>query len=345
MSATPPAASDVRRIVVTRLRFLGDVVLSTPLLSALRAVAPTARIDYITDARFAPVLEHHPDVDVVHPMDPRAGIVSTWRLAQRVRRADWWFDLFGNPRSAMLTAMARPRYSVGPARGLRSRVFHERRARPEGDRSAILHHLDKLRPVLGPRYSTLDLADISLVVTPDERARVLAQVLGDEVPGVLLHPGSKWPDKAWPAARWVELAASLREAGVGPMWLVTPPGEEAMADSVARQAGAGLRRLPLLPLRDLMAVVALSRAYVGNDGGILHCAVALRTPSVGLFGPTDPDIWFPYEKTGPFRVIHNDVAFDDPRRSRLVELPVNVVVAALHEVLSLAPPGTSHAAS
>jgi ADP-heptose:LPS heptosyltransferase len=316
--------SAVRRVLVTRLRFLGDVVLSTPLLEHLREQCPDASIEYLVDARFAPLLEGLPTLDVIHRLAPEAGWQETLRLTRRLRRPriDWWFDLFTNPRSCILAAMAAPRRGVGSPRGLRSRVYAHRRGRPEGDPSAIRHHLDKLTPLLG----SCELRPPRLVVNEADRVECARRLdlTGAERP-ILLNPGSTWPDKSWPAGQWPLLVQRLRAAAAGPVWLLTPPGEEEAAQCIAE--AAGIRCLPVLALRPLLALLERARLYIGNDGGVMHCAVALQIPTVALFGPTEPAIWFPYEGWGPYRVLRAPA-------QKLSELAVTEVADAAAALLS-----------
>jgi len=336
MNAEP--RTSVRRILVTRLRYLGDVVLSTPLLGTLRDSYPKARIEYLTFASYAPVLAHHPWVDQVHALPDDAGVLETLRMAAKLRRAkfDWWLDLFGNPRSALLCALARPRHSVGPARGIRSRFFGYRRPAPEHSPSAIVHHLDKAAPLVGrarPR-------PVHLEVTPGELEAIRRQFpdLNGPQP-LLLHPGATWPSKAWPDSKWSALIDALTREQLGPIWILSAPGQEALSERVVRQASASCRVVPPLPVRPLLALIASARAYLGNDGGVLHCAVGLSTPTVGIFGPTEPEIWFPHQEFGGCRLVQEEVPCRPCHRhecdhlSCLRELPVTRVVASLRELL------------
>jgi ADP-heptose:LPS heptosyltransferase len=338
--ASAPERAHVRRIVVTRLRFLGDIVLSTPVLAALREGFPHASIEYLADSAYLPVLERHPALDRLHPLPRGSGPGQVLRVVRQLRqpRVDWWFDLFGNPRSAILTALSRPRHAVGPKRGLRSHVFQHRREGPSGDRSAVRHHLDMLVPLLG----RVEPSPTTLYVGDDERAAIrdrLRLAAGEH--RVLLHPGSTWPDKAWPESHWPDLVRRLREEGLGPFVVISPPDAPALAERIAAGAGDDVRVLPVLAVREVLALLTCCSLYVGNDGGVLHCAVALGVPTVGLFGPTEPDIWFPYEDRGPFRVVREyNPAGPCPDHgrshvSRLAHLEVGPVVGAVRQVLHL----------
>jgi ADP-heptose:LPS heptosyltransferase len=325
------------RILVTRLRYLGDIILSTPLLDVLRERLPAAHLEYLTHDAFAPALEGHPALDRVHRLPARPSLRETFAVVSALRRPrlDWCFDLFGNPRSALIVALAAPRHSVGPARGLRSRLYGERRGRPPGDRSAIRHHLDKLVPLFGQEIRS---RPPRIHVRADERQAGARLATGDDGGAfVLVHPGSTWPDKAWPEDRWPSLIEGIIDRLDLPVRVIEPPNAPGLAQKVAAQTRGDVRPLPQLGLRPLLGVVAASSLYVGNDGGILHAAVATQVPTVGLLGPTEPDIWFPYGQFGPYRCVHHmdpDLRREDgTRESRLRGLGTGRVLAAVDEVL------------
>jgi len=325
------------RILVTRLRFLGDIVLSTPLLDVLRERYPDASIEYLAADPHARVLEGYPGVDRLHVLPARPGLVDLLRLARALRegpRIDWVFDLYSNPRSAIIVALSGARQRVGSDRGLRARVYQHRRGRPPGDRSAIRHHLDKLVPLLGelaePRPTRLS--------GNEQRTNGVLEALGlSQGRFTLVHPGSTWPDKAWPEERWGELMSGLDRSLTGELLVVCAPGEAEMSGRVADAGQA--RLLPPLDIPALSSVLSRARLYVGNDGGILHMAVAHSVATVGLFGPTEPDIWFPYEQWGPFRVLHgcDPEVFDADgnKLSRLGPISVTAVAGAVAEVLAV----------
>ena len=323
------------RILVTRLRFLGDLVLSTPLLEILRERFPAAMIEYLAADPHAPVLEGHPAIDRLHVLPARPGPGDLLRVVRDLRagpRIDWAFDLFSNPRSAIILALSGARQRVGSDRGLRSRVYQHRRGRPTGDRSAILHHIDKLVPLLGQRP---DARPTSLFADA-RRSEVVLESLGISSGRYsLIHPGSTWPDKAWPEERWGRLMCGLDRERTGELLVVCAPGEAAMSGRVA-DAGQS-RLLPPLDIPALSSLLQRARLYVGNDGGILHMAVAHAVPTVGLFGPTEPDIWFPYERWGPFRVLHacgpEELDAEGKKLSRLGPISIESVAAMIDEVL------------
>ncbi len=326
----------IRRVLVTRLRWLGDVVMSTPMLEVLRERLPNATIEYLTYPFFAPALQSHPGCDRVLTLPSKAGARATLSVARELRtpRIDWFFDTLGNPRSAFLMALAKPRHSVAPYRGFRSRLYEHTQHHEHGERSAVRHQLDMLTPLLG----WVDERPTKVFVDESEREEI-ARHLDIEAGGdiVVVHPGATKPERAWPFERWPSLIAELqRERPDVRVLVITQPGWEDAARQIVEASNAGVRQLPALDLRSLMALVSLASLYVGNDGGILHTAVALRVPTVGVFGPTEDDVWFPYSPWGPYRVA---VGSAGPYRGGRVapafpDAGVDEVFAAVEEVLS-----------
>lgn len=290
-----------RRILVTRIRRIGDVILTLPLVDALRDSFPDAEIDYLAEREPAKAVEGHPAVRRVLEYRPGSwpGLPAPPDLLARLRAAryDWVLDLYGNPRSALLARITGARVRVGPGRRGRRRLYTHAIPPVQEPLSAVEHHLAALRALgLTPRSRPprIHLRDT-------ERARGAARLDQAAPPGaprVGLHVGNRWPAKRWPEERFEALLRALPRLGARGI-VLAGPGEEATARRVAAGArhAAGTAEPPViagLPLRDYFGVVAALDALVTNDGSPLHAGPALGVPTVGILGPTVPEIWFPY---------------------------------------------------
>lgn len=331
----PDSRAEVERVLVTRLRWLGDVVMSTPMLDALREALPGASIEYLTYSSFAPPLEGHPALDRLHTIEANAGVRETLATARRLRRPcfDWCFDTMGNPRSLVLVLLIRPRHSVAPYRGLRSRLYEHSVRHEHGERSAVRHQLDSLTPLLG--YTEERPPTIYVAAEARESA---ARRFGLEpgAPLALFHPGATDSQRAWPLERWLQLVSELqRYRGDIPIRVISQPGWEDWAEKIVSYCSGDVLALPVLELSPLLALLANASLYVGNDGGILHCAVALRIPTVGMMGPTEDDVWFPYARWGPYRVVRGPSTMRSKAGWPISEFPsasVEDVMLAVEEV-------------
>jgi ADP-heptose:LPS heptosyltransferase len=293
-AASPPEPGARPRVLVSRLRYVGDAILSLPLLGALRAALPAAEIHYMAEPATLEVLAGQPEIDVRWPVRHGAGAALALAARLRARRFDAVIDLFCNPRSALLVAASGAPVRIGEARRGRRYAYTSARRLVPG-RSAIDQHLDALRGLgLVPPPASRPV----LHLAASERAAGAAAWAGVGGAGVLLHVGASHPDKEWPHA--AAFATLLAAAGI-PAALSTAPARP--QPSLAAARASGLPLFAAMPLREFLGVVAAATAVVAVDGAVVHAAVALGRPTVALFGPTDAGVWFPYERFGAFRVL------------------------------------------
>jgi lipopolysaccharide heptosyltransferase II len=286
-------------ILVTRLRYLGDVILTTPAVAALKSRYPEAHIYYLAEAPYSDILREDPHLDGVISLHD--GFFSALREV-RSKGFIAAIDLFYNPRSAWILFFSGIPIRLGGTRKWRRHLYTHTFSVPSSVRSATGHHLCALetfdvhgreRP---PRIYLLD----------DERSKgkeILERITGRSEGVVALHPGGTWPSKRWPPAAFADLASRIKkETGKG-ILVIAGPSEERIARDVVSLAGGDIHVLPVQSIRSLAAVLDSCDALVANDGGVMHLAVSLERPTVGVFGPTEPDIWFPYESMGPYAVV------------------------------------------
>jgi ADP-heptose:LPS heptosyltransferase len=217
-------------------------------------------------------------------------------------------DLFGNPRSALLARLSGAPVRVGPDRRGRGRFYTHRVPDDGRPKSAVAFHQQSLAAAGIP--ATSSTTEIFLTEAERNAARdLLARTMGFAGEGrtvVAIHPGATWPAKHWPAERFGGLAARIREAGHAVILLGGPRDGDTLA-AVQRAAGCDVPALLALPLRTLAAVTADCAAFVGNDAGPMHISAAVGTPTIGLFGPGEENIWFPYDRAAGHAALRVDV--------------------------------------
>jgi len=227
-----------------------------------------------------------------------------WQL--RARRYDWVIDLYGNPRSALLAVWTGAKVRVGPARRGRRHLYTHPIPPAEGSLSAIAHHLRFLAALgLKPEGKAPRIA-LTEREREDGRARLEA-ALPCGSPRVGIHPGNRWPAKRWPEERFAALAGSIPRLGARAV-VLAGPGEEHLARRVA--SGAEGEEVPIiggLPLRAAWGVIAALDALVTVDGSPLHAGPALQVPTVGILGPTEPEIWFPYRSSDGHQILCREI--------------------------------------
>jgi lipopolysaccharide heptosyltransferase II len=286
------------RILVTRLQYLGDVVLSLPLVDALAERFPRLEIDYLCRSPVDELLRGDRRFSRVWSLDG-----SSLRLVRglRARRFDAVIDLYSNPRSAWLSWLSGAPVRIGGNRRGRRHLYTHPITVPPQVRAATAFHMQYGRPlgVMGAAGKPV------IEIGPDERASAREKLASLGVtpdrPAVGIHPGGKWVVKRWPVTSFADLSLALAERLGTQVVVLTGPGEEEHTAALADRLGTSACRVPALPVRQVTAVLSELDAVVVSDGGIMHLSAAVGTPTVGIFGSSEPDVWFPYESYGPYR--------------------------------------------
>jgi heptosyltransferase II len=286
--------------VVVQTSFLGDTILTTPLLAQLAHRGP---VDVVTTPAAASVLKGHPAVRQVIVYDKRgthAGLIGF--LTMRGRLKDGGYDVAylaqGSLRSALLVWAARIPERIGFATSSGSWLYTTKVAYRDD-----LHHAARLLLLSRPngREPTADEMRPSLAPGDAERSVVDALLrsrgVGADERLIALAPGSVWATKRWPY--YPQLAQALADAGR--IVIVGGPGDRALAQeiqAVVPHAVDATGELPLLASADLIERCAV---IVTNDSAPLHLASAMGTPTVAIFGPTVPE--FGFGPLAPARVV------------------------------------------
>lgn len=309
---TPDAISpeQLRRVLVIKLRHHGDVLLSSPVLAALKSGAPQAQIDALVYAETGAMLRGHPALDQLHLVTRHAKLGwleqlrGEWRLLQalRSRRYDLLVHLTDHPRGAWLSWLLGPRWSVSYERPGRQRwwkrSFSHLARQPRGTpRHTVERHLDLLRRV-GMHPGVQDKRPTLAIDEPThERARGklrLAGWTGGDY--AVLHPGSRWMFKSWTAQGNARVIDHLAGRGLAVVLTAAPdPQETWLTERILQSARAGCIDLRgQLTLEELASVISQARLFVGVDSVPMHIAAAVGTPGVALFGPSNDIEWRPW---------------------------------------------------
>jgi lipopolysaccharide heptosyltransferase II len=297
--------AEYQRILLSRLRFVGDIVLTTPVIRSVRAACPEARIAYLGDCHAVSLLQGNPHLNEIIPYDfSRPAALEQARVAWLLRRRgfDLAIDMFNNPRSALLTYATGARVRVGLERRGRG-MLYTLRVRDDGRPKTPVEFHGQFLLAAGISPSA---AATELFLAPDERASIQALLPEGTAPLIGIHPGATWPAKRWPAERFADLADRL--AGSGYRVVITAgPGESDVIRRLLNASGSAPHVLPLVPLRALAAAISRCSVFVSNDAGPMHIAAALGVPTVGIFGPGEENIWFPYDPALGHTALRRDV--------------------------------------
>lgn len=300
-------------ILLVRPRLIGDVLLTTPAIGALRRRFPDATLIYLVEEAAAPVIQANPHVSETIVIRHRRGwrrLVEDFSLARRLRsrRIDVAIDLHGGPRSSWLTFASRARKRVGYDVSGRSWMYTDLIPRPRGyaPRHSVLNQWDLLAPVdpafndpPTPARDRIEMrVDERAGASADARLAALGVPAGAEI--IVLHAGAGNEFRRWPEESFSEVISAL--ATNQDRRAVVVIGSAAESATVERVVTSSMRGNPAgrivaaagWPLAELRALVARASLFIGGDSGPMHVAATSDVPIVALFGPTLPVHWAPW---------------------------------------------------
>jgi lipopolysaccharide heptosyltransferase II len=295
------------KILLVRLRQIGDVVFTTPAIAALADRFPSAQLTYLVEPAAAPVVAANPRLAKVI-VAPRArgasGFLSDLALGRRLARErfDVAIDFHGGPRASLLTWLSRAPRRIGYDVIGRSWLYTDRvpRARELRPRHSVENQWDLLVP-LGVAPADRERHPVEMPVDADAAARVRARLADQGITSrsriVVMHVSAGNPFRRWPIDAFAEVAAGVARHDPAVHVIVTSGPSEADAasrvidDARARLAGGDRGRILAcgeFSLAELRALVEHAALYVGGDSGPMHIAATSRVPIVSLYGPTLP---------------------------------------------------------
>jgi heptosyltransferase-1 len=292
------------RFVVLRLGSLGDIVHTLPAVAALRETFPAAEIVWLTHPRWRLLVESSGLATEVRNVETRS-LSSLREAIDRVRQSNWdaAVDYQGLWKSAALPFFGGVKRRIGFSSHT-IREFGVPLLYTERVKATAMHIADQ-NGELSLRAGARRLAaPVSLRIPPEDEAAVGSQLQRSGIDRyVVLSPGGGWRSKCWPPERFGALCREIRDS-LGLRSVVNyGPGEAELA-AIVRAAGGDAD--PLLcnsKLGQLMGLLRHATCIIGGDTGPLHLAIALGTPAVALFGPTDP------ARNGPYRAVpHSTLA-------------------------------------
>jgi len=255
------------RVLLVRLRSLGDCVLTTPAIHLLKAHRPDLNLAVVVEDRFRAVFEGNPDIAAVFP--PAAAEVMGWQPRLTV-------NFHGGPRSMVLTAASLAPRRAGFAHFPNRWLYNLRIPRAQ-------EILGEERKVHTAEHLASAMFWLGVPRTEIPRAQLFAPASSPREPYAVIHPFASAPTKAWPAGRFVKVARNLP---VAPVIIGAADDDFSPFSEFDCLRGA--------PLAEVMSLIAAATLFIGNDSGPAHIAAAYGRPVVVLYGSSDPVIWAPW---------------------------------------------------
>lgn len=259
------------RVLIVRLRSLGDCVLTTPALHLLHTFRPDLKLGVVVEERFAQIFEGNPAVAEILPPLKRVALGFRANLA---------LNLHGGLRSTLITALSLAQWRAGFGHYRQQWVYNLSIPRAQ-------EILGVERPVHTAEHLASAMFYLGVPRTEIPRAQLFVEARASTRPYAVIHPLASAAGKAWPAASFLELARWLRDHRNLQPVVLGGPGEDLSAFAEFDQmAGAALR--------DVKGLMSGASLMVGNDSGPAHMAAAFGVPVVAMYGRSDPVIWAPW---------------------------------------------------
>jgi heptosyltransferase-3 len=352
----PVPLGEIARSLIVMLRHHGDVLLASPVAAALKSEAPRMEVDALVYDDTAGMLEGHPALARLHTVGRRwkdAGPLSRLGSEARLlgdlrgRAYDLIVHLTEQPRGAWLARWLGARYSVAPVVPDRGEFWqksftHLYPLARNGRRHKVEANLDALRRIgLQPGMEERRLQFVPGAAAEARIASLLAAEGIEERGFIHMHPASRWSFKCWPPERNAELIDRLADAHRIVLTAAPEPKEQALIEAIVSRTRAPVVNLAgRLSIKELGALTARARLFIGVDSMPMHLAAAMRTPTVALFGPSGEQEWRPWRvahrivtTSHPCRPCGNDGCGGGKISECLTTLPVDDVHAAVRDLL------------
>lgn len=298
MSSNPPI---LRKILIVRTDRIGDVVLSLPMIAALKSILPQAEVAFLLRSYTRDLAADQPGLDRVLLYD-RVGVRKKFaEMLSEIRSEQFDAVVVTYPtlRLALLAFFARIPWRIGTGYRWYSFLFNKRvyEHRRTAEKHEAEYNLSLLR-VFGNVVEKNPSPKLMLLAGNDNEAmEILNEIhVGQGTPFVILHPGSGGSARDWRPELFGKLAARLGKQGMNVV-VTGGPGEENLVSTVVRCSENTAKPLPRpLPLLTLAALIRKAHAFVSNSTGPLHIAAAVGTPVVAFYPPIrqcSPARWGP----------------------------------------------------
>jgi ADP-heptose:LPS heptosyltransferase len=339
---SPVATRLMNSILVVQLKRLGDLILTTPALSALRKMYPEAQITLLIDHHSAELAPAIADVNEILIYN-KNGSFNLWFDLVR-REFDLCLDFTGNDRSALVSFLSKAAQRVGfsfvAKRAIRSWVYTRLVQSAVRERHTVDHYVDLVRSM--GDFGSAGGVSLRLPDSVERSAETLRREIGLPGPYFVVHPGSARPDKYWLAGCWTAVIAHAQKR-LGIPCLITGGRNPAELEHIQEIVTGKRHRSTIFNLAgkvDFLLSAAMIREgtlFIGVDTSAAHLAAAFRRPEVVLFGPTNPFHWHPmHPHASVVRAGFEDpLDHFDPRQKGfpMSELSTEAVIRAMEVLL------------
>lgn len=291
-----PVRPDIRNILFMRVDRVGDMVLSTPAFRAIKAALPTIRLTVLASPANAPILKNHPDVDEVMVYDRSDGLLEKMKFINGLRSRH--FDLAIDPytdyelKTAWLANLSGAAHRIGYAAFGREIFFNCSAPKIEGNKHFVDGALDLLKRIGIPSENR----NPAIYLGEDEKAWAAQWLQENGCYGkkiVAIHPGAYYETQRWLPEHYAELIRLIQQQSPLEAVLLGGPSDAVVVDDILVRLSDPVCVSVQEDIRKFFAILSQCRLLVCNNSGPLHCAGAVKIPTVSFMGPTVKESWMP----------------------------------------------------
>lgn len=279
----------VKRVLIVRLRSIGDTVLSTPSLIALRRFLPDAQIDVLLEDWVAPVLQGFEAIDNVLTVEKsnQSRFKTAWQI--RRNKYDVAFNLHGGTTATFFVRASGARHRVGFENYQYSFLYnHLLSSSSDFWQQEKTHSAEQQLALLGSVGVPVEDKPKSKLTIVESSA-----VRSSKLPFALIHPVAAFATKQWSTENFAEIAEFLVQKGMQIVAVGTKKEREVF-DKLRQISQVPIQCYDNLTLPQITNLASRAKIFVGNDSGIAHIAAAVNTPSVVIFGSSNRAHWSPW---------------------------------------------------
>ncbi len=298
MKFKPEYLPEKAKILLIRLKSIGDVTLNTAVFPLIKENFPGCKLDYLAMTPCDQIVSHDPNIDQVLKFSKFSGWKGAMQwldLIKRIRQVRYHMviDMHGGPRSAVFAAMSGAKYKVGLARSRRAR-FYNVRVDPIFDHSVpAVEFQSKMLELLGLQISRQS-PKIHLLEKELQGIKEKMKLVGinPEQPFAVIHPGVESVHNQWQPEKFAEVADTFQSKFKIQVLFDFAPNEASQVREVLKFMKTPARAIQTT-LREFAAMTKQARFLLTHNSGPMHMGAAVSSPVFALFGPVSPDRWIP----------------------------------------------------
>lgn len=296
---------EIKKILCIKPRGIGDIILSTIVLENLKVAFPHSEINYLTEEFAKRAVENNPYISKFLTFNKEDFILSIIRKVRK-EKYDLIFDLWSNPKTAQITFFSGAKYRVGFEKRGRSYAYNYRGKNGTMGKHAAEDNLVLLNEMAIPILSK----KILFKTNSEEKSfanKFFEQNFSENVKKIVgIIPSGGWDSKRCEVIKWIEICNELKNKYDVNFLILWGPGDEKDAEGIRNGITPNPILIPKSSFGQMSALIEKCILVIANDSGPMHSAAALNIPTIGIFGPTNPENHRPYsEKSG--YVIHADL--------------------------------------